>query len=375
MISGLPKYACVILFWLANFGWTVTWPASAQTGAPEIPGDAAADRVIVLTGATIHPVSSPVIENGIVILRNDKIDFLGAADAQSKDANAADRELIDCTGKHIYPSLIDADTAIGLVEIEAVRATVDTNETGNFNPNAKAVVAFNPDSELIPVARADGILIAHSVPRGGVISGQSAVMYLDGWNESDMAILRTAGIHVNWPAAGAFRAWWSNQSAKKQMQQRAQRLKQLSDEFSTAHRYDEARNADANYPYDARLDALTAVTSGARPVFVHADELRQIQEAVSFANREKLRLVIVGGADAAECADLLKKHDVPVIVTGTLRLPQARHTAYDDPYSLPSRLQLAGVRFCLAGFDRFQRFGCAKFVSTCGNCGSTWFGP
>ena len=186
-----------------------------------------------------------------------------------------------------------------------------------------------------------------------MISGQSAVMYLQGWNESDMVLSRTVGLHLNWPNAGTFRAWFSDRPARKQREERAKRLQQLSELFGDARRYAEARAADADTPFDARLEAVTKAAAGDLPVFVHANELRQIQEAVSFASREQLRLVIVGGADAAECAELLKKHDIPVIITGTLRLPQFRNTAYDDPYTLPARIHAAGVRFCLAGYNRF----------------------
>lgn len=345
----------------------LAWGAPDETTAAATPPPA---RIVVLRGGTVHPVSSRPMDNGLVVLRNEKIEFVGPADSRPNEE--AD---IDCRGKHIYPGLIDADTSLGLVEIEAVRASVDTAETGSVNPNVKAIVAFNPDSELIPVARADGILIAHTVPQGGVISGQSAVVYLQGWNETDMALVREAGLHIRWPYAGTFRAWWIEQPARRQVDQRARRLRQLEDDFSDARRYREARGSDAGQPFDARLEALSRVVAGDLPVFVHADELRQIQEAVSFAQRQQLKLVIVGGADAMECADLLKKHNVPVIVTGTLRLPEYRHTAYDAPYSLPARLHAAGVRFCLAGQDRFSASGVRNLPQHAGTAAAHGLSP
>ncbi len=320
-----------------------------SAGAAVVPADSPQPSdAVVLRGATVHPVNGPAIPNGLIVIRDGKLEFVGPANAGPEIQSP-----IDCVGKHIYPGLIDADTALGLVEIDAVRATVDTAETGLSNPNVQAVVAFNPDSELIPVARADGILLAHTVPNGGLISGQSALVSLQGWNELDMVMSPTVGLHIHWPNAGTFRAWFSDRPARKQHKERAQRLQQLSEMFGDARRYAAARAADTDTPFDPRLEAITAAALGQLPVFVHADELRQIQEAISFANREQLSLVIVGGADAAECAELLKKHEVPVIVTGTLRLPQSRNTAYDEPYTLPARLHAAGVRFCLAGYNRF----------------------
>ncbi len=304
---------------------------------------------VALVGGTIHPIVDEPIEGGVLLIRDGKIEAVGG-----DLAIPADAQQIDVSGRHIYPGLIDADNTLGLVEIEAVRATRDTAETGQLNPNVQAIVAFNPDSELIPVAKADGILIAHTVPRGGLISGQSALVYLDGWNAEDMALVRSVGMHVNWPRASARRRWFSEESAKEQMEGRQERLQQIQDELDNARAFRQARAADANTPYDPRLDALARVTDDGLPLFVHADDLTQIQEVVVLAQREKLKLVIVGGYDAAACAELLKKHNVPVIVTGTHRLPSRRHSAYDEAYTLPARLKKLGVRFCLAGYDRFS---------------------
>ena len=336
------------------FGVTSAMLLAVVGGAHHARGQSTASETnesstIALVGGTLHTIVQPPIAGGVLLIRNGRIEAVGAEIAVPVDAKQ-----IDVSGKHIYPGLIDAETSLGLIEIEAVRATRDTAEVGQINPNAQAIVAFNPDSELIPVAKADGILIAHSVPRGGLISGQSAVVVLDGWNAGDMALSRSVGMHLNWPRSAARRRWFSQESAKAQMEARQQRLQRIKDELDNARAFRAARAADENVPFDPRLDALARVTDDGLPLFVHADDMSQIQEAVALAQREALRLVIVGGYDAEPCAALLKKHNVPVIVTGTHRLPRRRHSAYDEPYTLPARLKQAGVRFCLAGYDRFS---------------------
>ena len=151
-------------------------------------------RAIALKGATIHPVSGPDIASGTIVFENGKITALGP-----DVAIPAGAEVIDVTGKHIYPGLISANSVLGLIEIGAVRATVDVAESGAINPNVRAITSINPDSELIPVARGNGILSALSVPEGGLISGQSAVLRMEGWTPEEMTVLSPAAMHLRWP--------------------------------------------------------------------------------------------------------------------------------------------------------------------------------
>jgi imidazolonepropionase-like amidohydrolase len=312
----------------------------------ELPGDRM-EQAIALRGGTVHPISAPVIEQGIVVIRDGKIEAVGPA-AEISVPDGAD--VVDTTDRHVYPSLIDSDTSIGLVEISAVRATVDMSEVGMINANAQAMTAFNPDSELIPVARADGILLALSVPRGQFVTGLSSLMQLDGWQADDMALKPIVGMHVQWPAATFVPSWFAEESQREQVKRRAERLRLLQDSLLDAAAYARSTSPAPNL----RLEALAQVVQGEVPLMVHANGLREIQEAVAFAERMNVGLVIVGGYDAPHCAELLIEHNVPVIVTGTHRLPQRRNSPVHEPFTLPARLHQAGVKFCLAGFDRFS---------------------
>jgi imidazolonepropionase-like amidohydrolase len=315
---------------------------------PEIPGKPQTEP-IALVGGTIHVVSGPAIENGTILFDQGKITAVGKEVAIPKDA-----EVIDVAGRHVYPGLIHAYSGIGLVEIDGVRATKDFIEVGRINPNVKAQVAFNPDSELIPVARASGVLLALSVPQGGLLAGQSALMMLDGWTYEDMTLKAPVAIHVNWPHLTASAARWQDDESEGPLPDRNELLEELRKTFRDARAYHQAKSARAKQPQDLRLEALGPVLERRTPLFVLADEVRQIQSAVAFAEREKLRLAIVGGYDALRCVELLKKHDVPVIISRVPRLPMRRGDAYDDPFTLPERLRQAGIKFCIAGADRFQ---------------------
>src|SRR6185295_10193398 len=162
--------------------------------AAALAAGSASGQTVALVGGTIHPVSGPDVENGTVLLRDGKIAALGAGLAVPAGA-----KVVDIKGRHVYPSLFTALTALGLVEISSVRATVDTTELGEINPQARADFAMNFDSELLPVARSAGILVAGIAPSGGIVSGSLAVMKLDGWTREDAALKAPAAIIVRWP--------------------------------------------------------------------------------------------------------------------------------------------------------------------------------
>lgn len=231
-------------------------------------------------------------------------------------AAAAARRL-DLAGRHVYPGLIAANTSLGLVEVNSVRATLDTTETGAVNPHARAVVAVNADSELIPVARTNGVLAALTVPlagRRGLISGTSALIQLDGWNWQDMALVPEVGLHVHLPSMRLTRHALPSLSEPMLDELRlstSRRLRLLDESFESARAYSRLRQSDPNAPWDARWEAMRPVFEQQRPVFVHADELAQIRHALGLAERFELRLVIVGGADAWRMPELLRQRGVP----------------------------------------------------------------
>jgi imidazolonepropionase-like amidohydrolase len=255
-------------------------------------------------------------------------------------------------GKHVYPGLFEPWNDVGLVEINSIRATIDAQEVGQLNPNVRAVVAVNPDSEIIPVTRSNGILMTLVAPYSGLMSGRSGVIQLDGWTWEDMTLKSDVGLHIAWPqaASGGRRGRGGSEEATATPDRGVDSLRQA---LADARAYGAARKANEQFPRDARWESLQDVLDGKLPLIVQSDELRQIQAAVAFAEREKLKLIIAGGYDAPRCADLLKKHDIPVIVGGTYRLPRRRGDGYDTAYAVPAELHKAGIRFCISGRGRF----------------------
>src|SRR6476659_5320815 len=267
-------------------------------------------KPIAIKGATIHPVSGPDIPSGTIVFENGKITAIGA-DA----AIPADAEVIEAGGKHVYPGLINANTVLGLVEIGAVRATVDVEEAGALNPNVRSLTTVNPDSELIPVARAAGVLTALSVPEGGIISGQSAVLRLDGWTPEEMAVLSPAAMHLRWPNLKIDHRPRARKSVKDQLKEMDKSQKQIRDAFQIARAYWQARKSPApDFKTDLRWEAMMPVFDGKLPLFVHASTLAQIEAALAFAKEMELKIVLVDGDDAWRMAAQLKESDIPVVL-------------------------------------------------------------
>lgn len=335
--------ACIVLTVLLTLPFTQASQAHDRVPSPP------QNRPVALIGGTIHTVSGPEIEGGTVVFDKGVITAVGTNVTAPSDAI-----IVDVSGKHVYPGLIEPVSRLGLAEINSVRATVDYIETGDINPNVRAETAVNADSERIPVTRSNGVAVAATLPSGGLISGQSAVIMLDGWTWGDMTLKSSAGMVVSWPRMSVTPAFGAAKSGDDRRKSIRDRIDLLEHTISEAKAYMTARDADGgrDVPYhrgDVRWDAMIPVLKGEVPVWVEANALPEIEAAVEWAGRHGLKMVLVGGADAPLAAELLRRNDIPVIVVPVLSLPTRRHSPYDERYSVASRLHEAGVRFCIAG--------------------------
>ncbi|MEK7833973.1 MAG: amidohydrolase, partial [Acidobacteriota bacterium] len=267
-----------------------------------------------IRNARIVTVTNGVIERGTIIVKNGRIEAVGANVAVPKDA-----KLIDATGLSVYPGLIDTNTSLGLTEIgQGSPGTVDTTELGDFNSNMKAITAVNPHSELIPVARMNGVTTVLTCPGGGLISGQCALMNLDGWTQHDMKLVSPAAMQMNYPAAGGggrgggFAQFFGAPNDQARLQ-RERRLESLGKKLEDAQNYSKAKDAaaaDKSIParaIDLGLEALIPVIKGEVPVLMAANGEREIKGAIELAAKFKLKLVITGGDDAIKVAKELKE--------------------------------------------------------------------
>jgi len=299
---------------------------------------------IALKGGTVHTVSGADIANGTVLFERGVITAVGAAADLPPGT-----KVIDVTGKHVYPGLIECSSQLGLVEIDAVNATVDFREIGDVNPNVQAQKAINPDSERFPITRSNGVALAVSVPVGGLIAGQASLLMLDGWTWEDMTLKTSVGMIVNWPPM-TLPAFADKDAQEKRLKQIDDQIGAIKKAFEEARAYMTARTTAGRFhKTDVRWEAMLPVLNRTLPVWVHANTLREIEAAADWAKEENVRMVLVGGADAWRCADMLKENGIPVIVTPVKRLPLRRDSDYDEPFTLAGKLYRAGVPFAIAG--------------------------
>ena len=328
--------------------------------APAVAG--AADTVAI-RGGRIVTVSGPVIEMGTVVISGGTITAVGPSVEIPGGAT-----VIDATGQTVYPGLIDGLTTLGLVEIGSVAGSVDTTETGDVNPHAEAWIAVNPHSELLPVARANGITAALAAPAGGLISGQSALLRLAGTTPEALTVKTPVAMHMVYPTGRPvfdlsrlfeepeLKTFEEREKDRKRNQEKE--LKRLGNLLEEAKAYGAARAAAragsiAPPKPDLPMDALAPVARGEVPVVMRVDAEEDIRGAVRFAEEQGLKLVIAGGLEAWRVADLLKQKDVAVLVNVD-RLPRRESDPYDAAYANPAALQRAGVRFAIVSDDASQ---------------------
>jgi imidazolonepropionase-like amidohydrolase len=301
---------------------------------------------IALQGATIHTVANGTIENGTILFENGVISAVGA-DVQLP----AGTRVVDVSGKHIYPGLIDAYSQVGIAEIGAVEMSNDVNEVGDFNPNIRAELAVNGESRHIGTARTAGVLVTLTTPGGGLVSGLSSAMNMEGWTWEEMSLKGAAALNVNWPDPRPRRGRWggwggNNNQDRPSYEEQVQMLKGF---FADARAYRDAVAAGQRVRTDSRYQAMIPALNGDIPVVVAANGVAQINDAVTWAEEEGIRMVIRGGQDAVYVADRLVANDIPVILTSTMAAPDRDYEGYDRQYTMPARLHEAGVKFAIAG--------------------------
>ncbi len=323
-------FICIIfLFEFTPLYAQIPVPASAQSGP------------IVLQNATIHQGNGNVISNGSIRFENGLITEVGTS------VNTQGADLVNAAGKHIYPGLILPATSMGIVEISAIRQSRDQRETGEFNPNVRSIVAYNTDSDILPTTRSNGILLIQTTPEGGIVSGLSSVMELDGWDWEEAQHTPDDGIHLNWARYFSRTGWWAEPGEIKKNEQQDEFKQALEDIFRQAQVY-----AQKNEATNLKFEAMKGLFDGTKRLYIHAEYSKEIIESVQFAQKYQVKkIVIVGAEDAVAVADFLKQNDIPVILYEIHRLPDYPEDDVWQPYKAPAILHKAGVKVALAYSD------------------------
>jgi len=304
--------------------------------------------VLVLKGATVHTAEGPAIPDGVVVVEDGRITAVGDADTPVPPG----AKIVDLTGEHIAPAFFVPASLVGLVEIPAVRATVDASEVAEINPEARPEVAANFDSEVLPVTRSNGVLFAALTPNGSVFPGAASVISLAGWTRDDACLKCPAAVLVEWPELMIDRTPDARPSPRAQERRRDEALKTIRDAFRRAEAYRTAKGAEGTpgipgHDDDAAMAALVPVLEGRIPLVVRAEKKSQMAAVLRFVDEElksdRVRVVFLGAHDAPALAATLAERKIPVILDGVLRLPLREDEPYDAVYALAGVLAKAGV--------------------------------
>jgi imidazolonepropionase-like amidohydrolase len=333
------------IFALALFGLTAraqdnVYPAASQKG------------ITVITNTTVHIGNGTTLTDASVAFENGKIIGVGQITVP------AGAKVIDGTSKHVYPGLILPTSDLGLKEISAgVRGSNDHTEIGENNANIRSIVAYNTDSKIIGVLRENGILLAGVAPEGELIEGQSSVVQLDAWNYEDAAYKMDNGLYINMPSfmvrRGGRAAFMRPGPGSDPVKAAMEKIETIKTFFTDAKAYYQEKTHATN---NLKLEAVRGLFDGKQKLFVRANEVKQILLAMDLAKTFGFKLVVVGGTEAYQIADLLAENNVPVILDRQHSLPTMEDDDVDQPYKTPAVLQKAGVLFCLNDTHDQSRF-------------------
>jgi len=322
---------------------------SALTWAQQTPA-AAQDEAIVIEGATAHLGNGTVIENSLIMFESGTLTFVG--DANMKVSRKG--KTIDGTGKHIYPGLIAPTKALGLTEIDAVKASRDEDEIGEFIPHVRSLIAYNTESKVVESMRPNGVLLAQITPQGGDISGTSSIVQLDAWNWEDAAIKVDDGIHLHWPYSfkrGSRKTGDFNMYKPNDKYQTA--VSKITTFIKNAKAYGQTTSKEEHGPFKAMQGLFT----GTQKLYIYANGEKEMIDAITLAKNEGINnIVLVGGYEATKITAFLKQNNIPVLVQATHNRPRFEDQDYDLPYKLPKLLTDAGILFGIqnASADNFQ---------------------
>lgn len=330
----------IVLFLLCiSLGFAQQTPAPKQT------------KDFAIVGATAHIGNGTVIENSVIVVSNGKITTIGPEATTPLTRQAMD--IIDAKGKDVYPGFIVSNGTLGLVEVDAVKASDDLSEMGTYNPHIRSIIAYNTESKVVESMRPNGVLLGQVVPRGGRISGSSSVVQYDAWNWEDAAIKTDNGIHVNWPSSFSRGRWWLGEDpGLKPNKDYAKQVKELTDYLNESKSYGKGDKSEKHLPFEA----LAGLFDGSKRLYINVDDEKGITDAVNFAKEQGIsKVTIVGAYQAGNVVNLLKQNNVSVFLRRVHSRPELEDDDYDLPYKLAKKLVDAGILVSLEPSGQMER--------------------
>ncbi|MEZ4803687.1 MAG: amidohydrolase family protein [Gelidibacter sp.] len=329
----------LLTFLFTGFAFAQQTPGAKQT------------KDIAIMGATAHIGNGQVIDNSLIVLKDGKITTV--ADATVVKMDLTNMEVINANGKQVYPGFIIPNSTLGLVEIDAVRATEDEAEIGGMIPHVRSIIAYNAESKVVETMRPNGVLLGQIAPRGGRISGTSSIVQFDAWNWEDATVKADDGIHLNWPNNFSRGRWWLGEDPGLKLNDKyGEQVAELVNFFNETKAYSKGDKNPINLPYQA----TEGLFDGSKKLYIHVDDEKGITDAINFAKDNKVTsMVIVGGAEAYKVTGLLKQNNIPVLLMRVHSLPNSDDDDYDLPYKMAKLLVDKGIVVALENSGDMER--------------------
>ena len=316
---------------------------SQQTPAPT------QDKSVLIFGGITHVGDGQIINNSVIGFTDGKIDLIASSEENWTDKllnmfsdsnNKKYDTIIDASNQHIYPGIIALNSNLGLVEVDAVRASVDDDEAGTYLPEVRSIIAYNAESKAVESMRPNGVLVAQIAPNGGVISGSSSVVQLDAWNWEDAVIKYDQGLHINWPSPYTFGRWWLGEErglkANNNYNKQVNDLKEFFDKSKANMNLDKSMNLKSR--------SMKAIFEGESTVYLYADDEKEIVDGVLFLKKFGInKIVIVGASEAKNQLDFIKENDIPVVVKQPYRFPQSVDSDTRETFMLDKKMIDKGI--------------------------------
>lgn len=330
-------YSVILSLLFINIGFAQQTPGAEQS------------EPISIVGATAHIGNGKVIENSLIVFEDGKITEV----SENSPGKQVKGQRIEASGKHVYPGFIAPNSTLGLAEVDAVKASVDMNEVGDFLPHVRSLVAYNATSKVVESVRPNGVLIGQITPRGGRILGTSSIVQFDAWNWEDALIKENDGIHLNWPSSISRSRWWMGEDPGIKANDKYEgHLRELDDFFAGAKAHLDGDKKETNLPFEA----MSGLFEGKQKLYIHANREKEIRDILEFKNKHSLEnIVLVGGYYSYKLADELKANAIAVLIGRINSLPQQEDEDYDFPYKMAHLLHEKGVLVGLENSGDMER--------------------
>jgi imidazolonepropionase-like amidohydrolase len=327
-----------------------------QTPAPK------QQKSILILNAKAHLGNGTVMENSAIGFKNGKIDVVTSASSVIK---ANYETIIDASGKEVYPGFIAPNSTLGLVEIDAVKSSDDESEIGTFNPHVRSLIAYTADSKVVETVRPNGVLMAQITPRGGLISGTSSVVQLDAWHWNDAVIKENDGIHMEFPSSFKRSGTWFEPGTIEANKEYTKEIAEINSFFQNAKVYNTTTAKERNLIFEA----TKGLFSGEQTLFIHANEEKQMIDAIELAKSNGInKIAIVGGYEAYKIGSFLKDNKIGVLLKRVHGMPENDDDDIDLPFKLAKLLTDQGVLVGLENSGAHERMETRNLPFLAGTC-------